>query len=111
MRLRKSSPCALNHSSTSASTSNVTETFSGIRSRALAKNVSSNGGISDVSISSSVISLTLAQFVSEGFFKSRALMFQSLSQRDDANHIFTFTVDNNYDEILEKTDAYPATLA
>src|SRR5437868_4896455 len=109
MRLWKSSPCALNHSSTSASTSNVTETFfSGIRSRALAKNVSSNGGISDVSISSSVISLTLAQFVSEGFFKSCALMFQSLSQRDDANHIFTFIIDNNYDEILEKTDANPA---
>lgn len=48
--------------------------FPGIRRRASAKKVSSKGGMSDVSISSSVISLTLAQFVSEGFFKPCPLM-------------------------------------
>src|ERR1044072_3623070 len=101
MRLRKSSPCALNHSSTSASTSSVTDTsFSGIRRRASAKKASSNGGTSDVSIFSSVISLTLAQFAFEGFSKSRPLMLQRLSQRDDPKHVPSLRIDNPYDEIL-----------
>src|SRR5687767_8507741 len=71
---------------------------SGIRRFALEKNEPSNGGISDVSISSSTILSTRSQFVSEEFFKLRALILQCLSQGNDSNCTLIRLVKHNHDD-------------
>src|SRR5690349_12601889 len=95
---------------TSASTLITTGTLPfGSRSLAFAKNASSKGGISEVSIPSSVIASTFAQSVSEGFLKLLTLMFQCLSQRDNADGLFLrLSIDHYNHEVFEKTNTNKA---
>src|SRR5947209_16917342 len=108
-----SAPCASNHFNTSSSTLKVTAVFPfGIRHSAAAKNSSSSDGISEVSISSSVMLSMRAQSVSESFFKSLSLMFQCLPQRDNPYCLFAAFGKNYYDcSVSQKTDSNPTIFA
>lgn len=53
-----------------------------------------------------------AQSVSEGFFKFLSLMFQRLSQRDNADCIFAaFGENHDHNPVSKKTNSIPTTFA
>src|SRR3954447_25868903 len=85
----------------------------GIRSTAFAKNVSSSGGISEVSISSSDIASTRFQSVRDGFFIGFPFMLHSLPQGDDPGYFSggSFCKDHHNDPPVKGTDTDPSVLA
>jgi hypothetical protein len=118
MRRSQSSPRALNQESTSASTGIVTSiiisTSSGIGSRQCARSKNSlvSGGISLVSISSSVIASIRSQSVLEPFVEFPSLTSLCLPQRDDADRLgIGFTENDNHHTVVEQADADPTILA
>lgn len=94
-------PCFSNQFSMSASTLSVTARLPrGIQIFAVTKNFSLSSGLSEVSISSSVIASTLAQSVRDGLFEGCPFMAFSFSGRNCPHDVFARLRENNHDDPL-----------